>query len=126
MCGLTNMSAALCWIESNTLHQSEVILHAQKESIFGYGGVPFGTRPTSLGEVLNLTRRAVPETRRLAGAKTVHNPTKENRIVLLSPGLFCAVGTGVKGCQRRKRLRAILGPQAQRRYQRALESSGAK
>ena len=38
------MSAALCWIESNTLHQSEAILHAQKESIFGYYRVPFGTR----------------------------------------------------------------------------------
>ena len=50
---------------------------------------------TSFGEVLNLTRRAVPETRRLAGAKTVHNPTKENRVILLSPGLFCDVGTDI-------------------------------
>ena len=38
------MSAALCWIEYNTLHQLEAIIHAQKQSIFGYGGVPFGTR----------------------------------------------------------------------------------
>ena len=52
-------------------------------------------RSTSLGEVLNLTRRAVPETRRLAGAKTVHNPTKENCVILLSPGLFCDVGTDI-------------------------------
>ena len=42
------MSAALCWIESNTLHQSEAILYAQKESIFGYYWVPFGTRPILL------------------------------------------------------------------------------
>ena len=28
-------------------------------------------------------------------AKTVHNPTKENRFLLLIPGLFCALGTDI-------------------------------
>ena len=48
MCGPKNISAALCRIEPNTIHQSEVILHAQKDSIFEYSGVPFGTRPILL------------------------------------------------------------------------------
>ena len=50
---------------------------------------------TSFGEVLNLTPIAVPETRRLDGAKTVHDTTKENRVILLSPGIFCVVGTDI-------------------------------